>query len=38
MGRKSDESDAGVQGIGSAIVDVTPGENRGCNPSAAGRD
>jgi hypothetical protein len=26
MGRESDQGDAGVQGIGSAVVDVTPGD------------
>ena len=26
MGRESEESDAGVQGISSAIVDLTPGD------------
>ena len=26
MGRESDQGDVGVQGIGSAVVDVTPGD------------
>jgi hypothetical protein len=26
MGRESNEGDAGVQGIGSGVVDVTPGD------------